>query len=574
MAVNIMRTIAEIGELLGKLDNCVADDLEDQELDFKQWDSQSLKNSLKTVVDMAVCMANGEGGVVVFGVVDRVKGRSKAILGVPNEIDVNMLKQTVYDRTDPRLVPVFEELSVPEGTGRLLVMKVYHGLPPYTDTSGHGTIRVGKNCLPLTGTMRRKISVETGDTDYTAEAVHAVDTNLLSPAALEALRATARKELAPDELLGMSDTELLSNLGLIKKKKLTRAALLLAGSEEAIKQFIHGYNWTFLQMASDSDYAIREDRVTSLILAVRRIEELLTPFNPITTYKQGLFHFEYRTWPEIAVREALMNAFCHADLRIAGPVMVKLYQDRLEISNNGGFIAGITPDNILHHPPAARNPLLVEAMTRLRLVNRSNLGINRMFSALLSEGKEPPVIQEMGDSVVVKFYKREFNAAFRSLVAEESGKGHIMNVDELIVLQYLLIHPEMDTATAARICQRNESDIRESLSSMEKTELIEHGGSKRGAYWSINPNLYKRLATNSDSEKRRRIDWEAAKTRVLSILMERANRGERGLSNEEIRHITKFNRNQVYNLMNELRAENSGIMPPGRGKYARYEFRV
>jgi ATP-dependent DNA helicase RecG len=41
--------------------------------------------------------------------------------------------------------------------------------------------------------------------------------------------------------------------------------------------------------------------------------------------------------------------------------MVKLFQDSMEISNNGGFIAGITPENILHHQPAARNPLLVEA---------------------------------------------------------------------------------------------------------------------------------------------------------------------------------------------------------------------
>jgi ATP-dependent DNA helicase RecG len=392
MAVNTMRTIAEIRELLEKLDNCVADDLEDQELDFKQWDSQSLKNSLKTVVDMAVCMANGEGGVVVFGVADHVKGRAKAILGVPLEIDVSKLKQTVYDRTEPKIMPVFEELPVSEGTGRLLIMRVFNGLPPYTDTAGYGTIRIGKNCQPLTGTMRRKISVETGVTDYTADAVCAESLDLLSPTALEALRDAAREEHVPEELLVLSDIELLSNLGLIRKKKLTRAALLLAGRKEAIRQFIPGYNWTFLQMDSESDYKIREDETSALLLSVRRIEELLTPFNPITTYKQGLFHFEYRTWPEIAIREALMNAFCHVDLRIAGPVMIKLYQDRLEISNNGGFIAGITPTNILHHPPAARNPLLVEVLTRLQLVNRSNLGINRMFSALLSEGKEPPVI--------------------------------------------------------------------------------------------------------------------------------------------------------------------------------------
>jgi ATP-dependent DNA helicase RecG len=422
--------------------------------------------------------------------------------------------------------------------------------------------------------MRRKISVETGVTDYTADAVCAENLDLLSPTALEVLRDAAREEHVPEELLVLSDIELLSNLGLIRKKKLTRAALLLAGREEAIRQFIPGYNWTFLQMDSESDYKIREDETSALLLSVRRIEKLLTPFNPITTYKQGLFHFEYRTWPEIAIREALMNAFCHVDLRIAGPVMVKLYQDRLEISNNGGFIAGITPANILHHPPAARNPLLVEALTRLRLVNRSNLGINRMFSALLSEGKEPPIIQEMGDSVVVTFNKREFNAAFRSFVTKESKKGRMMNVDELIVLQYLLHHPEMDTAVAARICQRSEAAIREHLSSMERADLIEHGGSKRGSYWSINPSLYKKFSANHDSEKRRRIDWEAAKTRVLSILMERAQRGEEGLSNEEIRQITKFDRNQVYYLMSELRTENANVVQTGKGRYARYEFRV
>jgi ATP-dependent DNA helicase RecG len=180
----------------------------------------------------------------------------------------------------------------------------------------------------------------------------------------------------------------------------------------------------------------------------------------------------------------------------------------------------------------------------------------------------------MGDSVVVTFNKREFNAAFRSFVTKESKKGRMMNVDELIVLRYLLHHPEMDTAVAARICQRSEAAIREHLSSMEKADLIEHGGSKRGSYWSINPSLYKKFFANHDSEKRRRIDWEAAKTRVLSILTERVQRGEQGLGNEEIRQITKFDRNQVYHLMSELRTENANVIQTGKGRYARYEFHV
>ena len=87
---------------------------------------------------MAVCMANGGGGTVVFGVADQVQGRDKAILGVPPDIDSNLLKKAVYDKTDPKITPVFEELSVPEGTGRLLLMQIYPGMPPYTDTAGRG----------------------------------------------------------------------------------------------------------------------------------------------------------------------------------------------------------------------------------------------------------------------------------------------------------------------------------------------------------------------------------------------------------------------------------------------------
>jgi ATP-dependent DNA helicase RecG len=567
-----MRTLKDIVALLDELEDRIADELEDQDLDFKQWDSKSLDKAVRTVVQMAVCMANGGGGTVVFGVADRVTGRQKAILGVPPEIDVNLLKKAVYDQTDPKIMPVFEELHVPEATGRLLVMQIHPGLPPYTDSAGKGTIRIGKDCQPLTGTIRRKIAVETGENDFTAETVASVDSALLSPTGLETLRALARTERAPDDLLKLGDLDLLDALGLVKGKKLSRAAILLAGTEQALREHVPGYNWTFLQMKSDTEYIIREDRVSPIPASVRRIEELLLPFNPITTLEQGLFHFEYRTWPEVALREALMNAFCHLDFRIAGPVMTKLYADRIEISNNGGFIGGISPDNILHHQPAARNPLLVDALTRLRLVNRSNLGISRMFSALLVEGKEPPVIQEIGDSVCVTFYKRELARAFRLFVAEESGKGRDIGVDSLLVLQYLLKHSELDTLTAAALCQRTETQMREALTEMNKNGYIEHGGTGRGAYWALSPELHRRLAEDSQSEARRRIDWDAAKTRVLSILMERAKREEEGLNNAEIRQITKFDRHQVKRMLKELRTE-TAVFVSGYGAGAKYYWR-
>lgn len=567
-----MRTLQEITELLNELERRIADELEDQDLDFKQWDTKSMDKSVKMLVRTAVCMANGGGGTVVFGVADKSLGRATALQGVPLEVDVNLLKKAVYDQTDPKIMPVYEEMRIPEGTGRLLIMQIYPGLPPYTDTSGTGSIRIGKDCQPLTGTLRCKISVETGETDFSAVPVAPVSSELLSPTAVDTLRSQAKAERAPEDLLQLSDKELLTALGLVKNRQWTRAALLLAGTEDALREYVPGYNWTFLQMMSDTGYGIREDRVSALPVSVRRIEELLLPFNPITTIEQGMFHLEYRTWPEIALREALMNAFCHADFRIAGPVMVKYYNDRLEISNNGGFIGGINPANILHHQPVARNPLLVDALTRLRLVNRSNLGMSRMFSSLLREGKEPPVIQEIGDSVTLSFMKRELAGAFRMFVAEENELGHDLNVDNLLVLQYLVKHIEIETHAAASLCQRNEVQMRESLAGMEKAGYIEHGGTGRGFYWVLRPELYRRLSEDGNPERDRRIDWEAAKTRVLSVLMERARRGENGLSNQEIRQITRFDRNQAFRLMMELRSENPQIKSPGKGKLAKYEY--
>ncbi|ADH86833.1 ATP-binding protein [Desulfurivibrio alkaliphilus] len=568
-----MKTPQQIEQLLPELDQRVADELEDQDLDFKQWDGKSMDKAVQLLIRMAVCMANGGGGTVVFGVADTVKGRSQAVLGVPLEVDVNRLKKAVYDQTDPKIMPVFEELRVPEGTGRLLIMQIHPGMPPYTDTSGRGTVRIGKECRPLTGTLRRKIAVETGETDFTAETVPGATRDLLSPSALEKLRNQARKERAPDDLLRLSDHELLAALELLKHGALTRAGLLLAGKEEALQNLMQGYVWTWLRMESDTHYSNRVDSRSALPIALERLEELINADNPITTLEHGLFHFEYRVYPEIALREALLNALCHADYRLSGPIMVKQFPDRLEISNNGGFIAGITPENILHHQPAARNPLLVEALARLRLVNRSNLGVSRMFEALLIEGKEPPTIREIGESVTVTFLHRNLSGSFRLFVAEESQAGRLLGVDRLLILQYLLKHFEMDTATAARICQRSEEQARGVLADMEHLHYLERGGSGKGTYWTLSPELHSRLQESGTLEHSRRINWDAAKTRVLSILMDRAQRGDAGLSNREIRQITHYSRYQVIRLMKELMRENSAIQPPGRGKHAVYIYK-
>ncbi len=136
-------------------------------------------------------------------------------------------------------------------------MHIYSGIPPYTDTAGSGTVRVGKDCLPLTGTIRRRIAVETGETDFTAETIKGNLIELLSPSAMEHLRDLARKERAPNELIGISDSDLIDSLRLTRDGRLTVAGLLIAGKSQAISDLIPGYVWTYLKMDQDTLYSNR-----------------------------------------------------------------------------------------------------------------------------------------------------------------------------------------------------------------------------------------------------------------------------------------------------------------------------
>ena len=568
-----MRSRQDVAALLDQLETCCADELEDQDLDFKEWPVHSIDDAVRTVVEWAVCMANGGGGTVVFGIRDKIKGRTEAIIGVPLTVELNRLKQAVYDRTDPKLTPAFDELFVPEGTGRLILMQVHQGMPPYTDTKGRAKVRIGKDCQPLTGSLRRRILVESGEADFSGRQLPGPPESYISAAAMEQLREAAARENAPKDILRLTDLDLLSSLRLIREGQLTVAGLLIGGRRQDIKAHVSGYHWSHLRMQSDTEYIDRMDGDDAVMTSVMRIIDRIMADNPVTTLKEGLFHFEYRAYPEIALREALMNAFCHADFALASPVMVKQYPQRLEITNPGRFIGGITPDNILHHPPVARNPCLVEALTILRLVNRSSLGISRIFEALLIEGKEPPLIVERGETISFALMRGNFSPEFRTFVANEAERGRPLRVDALLIIQHLLRNTEVQTTHAAKLCHRDPSEMRQILAEMERFGYVERGGpSGRGAYWVLSAGLHGRLSSLPGAHERNgRIDKETAKARIVSILKRRYEHGEPGLQNKEVRAITHYDRQQVIRILREL-ADEGVVKITGYGRGARYEF--
>jgi len=65
---------------------------------------------------------------------------------------------------------------------------------------------------------------------------------------------------------------------------------------------------------------------------------------------------------------------------------------------------------------------------------------------------------------------------FRNFIKDLNSKGIEVDVDHLIILNYLLRHREIDTYNAAHICQRSIEQVREILSYMENSlKLIKSG---------------------------------------------------------------------------------------------------
>ena len=87
-------TADDVRTALARLDQATADDLETDHLDFKPWTDP--KKDMRVAVEYAVCFANADGGAIVFGVADRVRGRTAAIHGA-RSYDLDVWRRGIFD---------------------------------------------------------------------------------------------------------------------------------------------------------------------------------------------------------------------------------------------------------------------------------------------------------------------------------------------------------------------------------------------------------------------------------------------------------------------------------------------
>lgn len=93
-------------------------------------------------------------------------------------------------------------------------------------------------------------------------------------------------------------------------------------------------------------------------------------------------------YPQIALRELLMNAVMHRLYESNAPIRFYWFTDRIEIQSPGGLYGLATPENFPSQNDY-RNPVIAEAMKTLGYVNKYARGVLRANSALAKNGNPP-----------------------------------------------------------------------------------------------------------------------------------------------------------------------------------------
>lgn len=479
--------------LLDRLESATADDLETQWLNFKPW--QGPKEDMKIAVEYAVCLANAEGGVVVFGVADRTRGRAKAIHGASG-YDADTWRRGIFDSTRPNLTVEVEELRVPEGTGRLLLVRVPRGKnPPYGTAQGLFKQRVGKNCMPMDAQSFVRSQVAVGATDWSGERSRDITTADLDVVEIARARNVLRRNHPDSGLLGLSDKDLLRALGAVRNGQVTHAGLLLFGREERLRELCPQHQVHYVYQVTGTEVARNDSYQAGLLNILERFEQIFTsPMNPEQELPLGLFRLRIPAFPVEVVREAVLNAVTHRNYLDPGEVLVRHMADQLAITSPGGFIAGITPWNILRHEPASRNRTLAEAFEKLRLVERVGIGRRRIFETMLSYGKRIPEYEADG-RVTLRIFDGSFDERMAALVARWRGEGREIGLDGLLVLSFLRDNAFIDTLSAARLLQLPREEARTTLDrlALPETGFLERKGGTKAATFHLTKGVAKDL---------------------------------------------------------------------------------
>ncbi|MCF6158692.1 MAG: transcriptional regulator [wastewater metagenome] len=200
-----------------------------------------------------------------------------------------------------------------------------------------------------------------------------------------------------DASLNESPEMLLEKLDLLSEGKPTNGAVLLFWKNPQ-KYFI---NLCVRIGRFKTETTIIDDKWLKGNL-FQQFEETIATLKQLISVRyeiKGIQREDIWDYPIPVLREAVLNALIHRDyFNVANFILIKVYDDRIWVSNPGGLPEGITVDELKRpHKSYVRNPLIAKVFYLAGYIEHYGSGTVRMMEWMREAGlPEPDFKEEMG----------------------------------------------------------------------------------------------------------------------------------------------------------------------------------
>ena len=522
----------------------------------------------RDLVAAVVSLANTEGGDLLLGIED-----DGTVTGLhANHFAVSGLPSLIANKTNPALSVRVERYDL---QGKSIVRITVPKSRQLVSTSDGTLLR---RRLKLDGTpeavpfyphefIQRQSSM--GLVDPSAMLLEDIDVRRLDPLQRQRIRNAIKKYGGDQSLLVLADDELDGALGLCREingdRRATLAGLLLLGTEELLRANLPSYEVAF-QVLQGTDVRVNEFFRKPLLETFEEVELLFKARVEEEEIQVGLFRVPVPNYDRRAFREAFVNALVHRDFSRLGAVHVKLTENGLSISNPGGFVEGVTPDNLLVADPRSRNPLLADVIKRIGLAERTGRGIDRIYEGMLRYGRPAPDYSMSNEfTVTVQLVNAAADLDFLKMVVEQEDKLGNMPIDSLIILSRLREERRLTTADLAPSVQKPEANVRATLEKLVETGFLEPHGTGRGRSYTLSAALYQKAGKKSEYIRQAGFAPIQQEQMVLNFIDKHES-----IKRAEVMDLCRLDRNQAYRLLARMKKAGK-IKQIGEHKGAVYE---
>jgi len=521
----------------------------------------------RELVAAVVSLANTEGGVLLLGVED-----DGTLSGLhPNHQNVTNLPSLIASRTNPSISVRVEKVSFDDiEIARIEVPKVRQIV-----ATSEGSIF--RRRTKFDGTpesvpfyphefIQRQSSL--GQVDPSSMLIDNLAMEQLDPLQRVRLRNAIRKYGGDNSLLGLSDDELDSALGICRTeggaRRPTITGLLLLGTSELLQQYLPAHEVAF-QVLRGTDVQVNEFYRTALIETFEEVEKQFKPWVIEEEIQIGLFRVPVPNYDRRAFREAFINALVHRDFSRLGAVHVKITDDGLVISNPGGFVEGVNIDSLLVADPRSRNPLLADAMKRIGLAERTGRGIDRIYEGMLRYGRPAPDYSMSNEYTVSLFLSNVApDLDFLKMIIEQDEKLGSMPIDSLIILSRLRDERRLTTKNLAPYVQKPESSVRATLEKLVEIGFLDPHGTGRGRTYTLSASLYRHAGKKSEYIRQAGFAPIQQEQMVINYVEKHGS-----IKRADVMDLCHLNGSQSYRLLKKM-TDKRLLIKAGTRKYAVY----